>query len=119
MQEDKGTPMYQTIHRTMENYNGWTNRETWAVMLHINNDQWLLETALDYARQEVAGHDSGEEINSYHLGQTIKNWIEDDLLTLENIAGNEDLFLMLTDIGSLFRVNWQEVADSLLEGLTQ
>lgn len=101
-----------------EDYNGWTNRETWAVMLHINNDQWLLETALDYAK--IALHQEEKDgLTSYVLGETIKNWIEDDLLTLENIAGNEDLFLMLTDIGSLFRVNWQEVADSLLEGLTQ
>jgi len=97
-----------------EEYNGWTNRETWAAALHINNDQWLQETALDYVRQEVEGHDEGEEINSYYLGQTLRGWIEDDLLTLENIAGNEGLFNMLTDIGSFYRVNWQEIADAFL-----
>jgi hypothetical protein len=95
-------------------YNGWTNRETWATALHINNDQWLQETALDYVRQEVEGHDEGEEINSYYLGQTLRGWIEDDLLTLENIVGNEGLFNMLTDIGSLYRVNWREIAEAFL-----
>jgi hypothetical protein len=97
-----------------QEYQGWTNRETWATMLHIDNDQVLLETALDYARQEVEGHDKGEEINPYYLGETIKSWIEDDLLTLENIAGNQGLWLMLTDIGSLYRVNWREIAENLL-----
>ena len=97
-----------------DQYNGWSNRETWATALHINNDQYLYETANDYTRQEVEGHDEGEEINSYYLGQTLRSWIEDDLLTLENISGNQGLFSMLTDIGSLYRVDWTEIAESYL-----
>jgi hypothetical protein len=98
----------------IEEHNGWTNRETWATALHINNDQSLQEIAQDYTRQEIEGHDKGEEINPYYLGQTLRYWIEDDLLTLENISGNQGLFSMLTDIGSLYRVNWTEIADSFL-----
>ena len=98
----------------MEEYNGWTNRETWATMLYIDNDQWLQETALNYAREEVQGHDEGEEINPYHLGETIKNWIEEELLTLENVSEIRGLWLMLTDIGSLYRVNYKEIAEALL-----
>ena len=98
----------------MEDYNGWSNRETWATMLHVDNDQVLYEIARDYAKQEIEGHDEGEEINTYYLGQTLKSWIEDDLLTLENISGNQGLWLMLTDIGSLYRVNWEEIAENLL-----
>ena len=98
-----------------QGYEGRSNRETWATALHIDNDQALLEIALDYARQEIEGHDKGEEINSYHLGETLKHWIEDDLLTLENISGNHPLWLMLTDIGSLYRVNWRELADHYLD----
>ena len=97
-----------------QDYNGWSNRETWATALWINNDQALYEIAQDYTKQELEGHDSGEEINPYYLGETIRNWIEEDLLTLENIAGNKELFAMLTDIGSLYRVNWREIADSFL-----
>lgn len=97
-----------------QDYNGWTNRETWATMLHIDNDQWLQETALNYAREEVQGHDKGEEINPYHLGETIKNWIEEELLTLENVSEIHGLWLMLTDIGSLYRVNYREIAEALL-----
>jgi hypothetical protein len=97
-----------------QEYNGWTNRETWATALHINNDQWLQETAIDYAKQELNGHDEGEEINPRFLGDTLESWITEDLLTLENIAGNQGLYSMLTDIGSLYRVNWYELAESFL-----
>ena len=102
-----------------ETYSGWTNRETWATKLHLDNDQYLNENAWEYIREEIAGHDKGEEINAYHLGQTLRNWVENDLLTLENISvANSDgewLWLMLTDIGSLYRVNWREIAQAYLD----
>lgn len=100
-------------------YNGWTNRETWATMLHIDNDQWLQETAMDYAKTALEEHEPEEEGDISEaidcLEDTIQNWIEEDLLTLENVAGNQGLWLMLTDIGSLYRVNWREIAQSLIE----
>jgi hypothetical protein len=97
-----------------QEYNGWSNRETWATALHINNDQYLYENARDYTKEELAGHNQDEAINPYFLGEVLQNWIEGDLLTLENISGNFGLFNMLTDIGSLYRVNWREIADSFL-----
>lgn len=115
MKEEQVTPMYETIHRTMENFNGWNNRETWAAKLWIDNDQALYEIARQYTLEEIQGHDEGEEINAYDLGQTLKSWIEDDLLTLENIAGNQELFNMLTDIGSLYRVDWREIAQAFID----
>jgi hypothetical protein len=99
-----------------EEYNGWSNRETWAMKLHLDNDQALNDYAWEYARQ---WEEAREEKSVYELGETLKNWIEEDLLTLENIAGNRDLWLMLTDIGSLYRVNWQEIAQTYAEELAQ
>lgn len=120
MQENmQMTPMAKTIYNAMESFNGWSNRETWAAALWIDNDQWLLETALDYAKQEIDGHDEGEEINPYYLGEALKYWLQDDLLTLENIAGNQSLFNMLTDIGSLYRVDWRELGQHYLEQLRE
>ena len=104
---------------TTEEFNGWSNRETWATALWISNDQVLYEIARDYARIALQDERDGEELNSYYLGETLKSWIEDDLLTLENIAGNRDLWLMLTDIGSLYRVNWREIAQGYLDELVK
>lgn len=99
-----------------ENYNGWTNRETWATKLHLDNDETLNDWAWEYARK---WEEAREERSTYELGQDLKNWVEDDLLILENIAGNRDLWLMLTDIGSLHRVNWLEIAQAYAEELAQ
>ena len=36
-----------------EEYNGWTNRETWATALHINNDQGLYEAVQEIKFQQL------------------------------------------------------------------
>lgn len=100
-----------------QDYNGWSNRESWATALHIDNDQALLEIALDYAREEEREHAEDEsEMDARNcLANVLEYWITQDLLTLENISGNRPLWGMLTDIGSLYRVNWRELADHYLD----
>jgi hypothetical protein len=102
-----------------QEYQGWSNRETWAAALWIGNDQVLHEIARDYASITLQNGEDSDGLNSYYLGETLKNWIEEDLLTLENISGNRDLWLMLTDIGSLYRVNWREIAEGYLSELKE
>ena len=98
-----------------EEYNGWRNRETWATMLHVDNDEALLEIAMDYARTARQQHEEEEAEAIYCLEDTLQYWITEDLLTRENIAGNEGLWMMLSDIGSLYRIEWREIAESLME----
>lgn len=101
-------------------FNGWSNRETWAMNLWIENEYALNETACEYARTEVEGHDKAEAINPYFLGESLKNYFEEDLFTFENVSKNKDLFNMLTDIGSLYRINWFEIAESYIsDALTE
>lgn len=97
----------------MEDYNGWTNRETWATNLWIENDRGLYEFAIGYAKEELQEHIKDEKNDNaiYCLADILENCITEDLLNLENIKGNQALFNMLTDIGSLYRVNWKEIAE--------
>lgn len=105
-----------------QEYNGWTNRETWATMLHIDNDQGLQEIAMDYAKTAREEHREDDSENPeanislavYCLEETLKNWIEGEVLDFENVNQNYAAFTMLTDIGSLYRVNYREIADSLM-----
>lgn len=79
---------------TADTYNGWTNRETWAMHLWLTNDE-----------------------HAYHLfrGQSAMALAEH--FTEECSAPSLDGFYLqvLQDVGSLYRVNWQEIAAALAE----
>ena len=103
-----------------DDYNGWHNRETWATMLHIDNDRVLYETAMDYARTAMESHKDEEKWDViYCLEDTLMTWITEDLLTRENIAGDEGLWMMLSDIGSLYRIDFGEMAENLISRIKE
>ena len=97
-----------------EEFNGWTNRETWAMNLWLENDEGIYNEMNELTREEIKGHDEGEAINPYYLGERLQEWVE-ALFDYENVIHNRDLFLMLTDVGSLYRVNWREIATYRLD----
>lgn len=97
-----------------EKYNGWTNRETWAVSLHINNSESF------QAHTRWAAHTAkGAPYPELTLADTLKDWIEglSEDVYAPGPAGEPDreLCAMFGDIGSLWRVNWREIAANLLE----
>ena len=109
--------------QTIETYNGWTNRETWAVSLHLNNDEGLyydlariLEEAfledVDGSTREgwISGVSSAED--------SLSEWVE-EILSFgywEDLGGMpRGIQLMKEDVGSLWRVNWREIVEAELE----
>jgi hypothetical protein len=95
-------------------YNGWSNRETWATKLWIDNDEGLYIYA-----NNMAG-DYGSE-DKRELADSLEEWIT-ELLDMEQVftappAQRKTLIMMSSDIGSLYRVNWYEIAESLLSEL--
>ena len=82
-----------------DNYNGWANRETWALMLWIENDQGLSE----WAREIAPGGETA-----------VKEWVETLLtphLYREEFGSemSEELSMMASDVGSLWRIDWDEI----------
>jgi hypothetical protein len=108
---------------TIETYNGWTNRETWAVSLHLNNDEGLyydlariLEEAFleDLDRETREGWISG--VSS--AVDSLSEWVEEILSFSyweENGGMPRGIQLMKEDVGSLWRVNWREIVEAELE----
>jgi len=90
---------------TETTYEGWTNRETWATMLHINNDEGLLNPLKEVAQLHENLNDMADEIEAF-IGE---------VLVFDNISTNRNAFMMLQDIGSLYRVNWREIAETFIE----
>lgn len=93
-----------------EEYQGWKNRETWAMALWLDNDQGLYEESRQIVRVAV------EERNMLYDGaDKLKDWVEElaaDACECEGGKRSEELCNMFQDIGSLWRVDWEEVAES-------
>jgi hypothetical protein len=93
-----------------EEFNGWTNRETWAVALHFDNNGELYKIK----NKALA--------NLSHLDNDQKVFILDRILreTIENCTDRANMpknYDILKDIGSIWRVNWREIAQNEVDEL--
>ena len=99
-----------------DGYNGWTNYETWLVKLWIDNDQGSQEHWLEAARgcAEDAAADAPwtkAERARFTLADELKDAYEDAAF---DQVGTQGVFTDLLT-GALGRVEWAEIAASLLE----
>jgi len=100
-----------------ETYSGWTNRETWAFMLWINNDEGLQSWAHEYVGAYVEGE--GEDSRTYSASQALEQFA-DIMFTrggyVEHFGDSwpDALADIAEDIGSLYRINYYECAASVL-----
>lgn len=86
------------------------NRETWAASLHLNNDEWLYETARQAVRQAVRqGNNTGEALESFY-----EELLDDARDGHYGTPAPEIITRMEREVGSAWRVDWQHVADSLM-----
>ena len=104
-----------------EEYNGWKNRETWATNLWLENDEGLYNEVLDMTKQAL----TEDRLNATRvLADSMKEWLEtllDFRAYRETYGGEmgEGLQTMRDDIGSLYRVDYWEVAGYWLEKLSE
>ena len=100
-----------------ENYQGWTNRETWAFMLHINNDQGLYNETNERAREYLS---TGDVLSDYDLGKAVVDYWDDGLGNWADDFGTplpEALAMFRNEVGSWWRVNYTEVGAAVRESL--
>jgi hypothetical protein len=87
-----------------EEFNGWTNRETWAVALYFDNIGDLYKVKKKAVKD--LSHLEGDD-KLYILSRVLCE-------TIENAVSKSSIFRnyeMAQDIGSLWRVNWREIAE--------
>lgn len=97
-----------------ENYNGWKNTETWALALNIDSDEGLHDMFTELVRDM-----DGEP--AWMIQDAIKLRVESLLIrsAYEDEYGDTQpaaLTAMAEDVGSLWRVEWSEIRESLEEG---
>ena len=103
-----------------DEYNGWANRETWAFLLHIDNDQSLYDMSREYVGSAVAHEIPGYRTDT--AADALKTWAETLFTRAGYVAEFGDswpdgLADTAEDIGSLWRVDWHEAAQSIMEDL--
>ena len=83
-------------------YQGWTNYETWAVSLWLDNDEGLYYEVRELARRVRGKH------KLYDLADALEQLVEDNAPDLgATLYGN-----LLTH--AMAQANWREIAEHLL-----
>jgi hypothetical protein len=103
-------------------FNGWANYETWAVALHLGNDQstqwyWAEQAEACYRDAVAADPDDRREDWTHAAAVALADLLKDEVdndEACETLAGCS----LYTDLlrGALGEVNWYEVAAHLVEG---
>jgi len=92
-----------------ETYNGYTNRETWAMALWLSNTEQYYHAAREVLAQEYEYKCLRDD--------ALKDWV-DDVLNPAHYANDrltEELESWRDDFGSMWRVDWPEVVESLTD----
>ena len=91
-----------------ENYNGWENRETWAVKLHWDNNsrdqEYFSGLASEFKKSDKSVHEFSEEL--FNIAEEIFDSV------IMQAQGTREAKLFVADVGSLWRVNWREIAQA-------
>ena len=87
--------------REGQGYNGWVNFETWAVDLHLNNEQGS-HNALREMAQEAE--------DTYQAAQVIRDWVED----MNPLIEDSSMFASLLN-AALREVEWNDIAKKARE----
>ena len=111
-----------------DKYNGWTNRETWAFDMHLSNDEGRYNYAMATARDIVADTEgSGDGVltpaGSRRAVRRMADFLESYLVDVreavffppQRATGAENDRLMLADVGSVWRVNYDEIAKNWID----
>ena len=103
-------------------YNGWTNYETWAVALWINNDQSTQQMWHNRAMRALSEAKPSDvwtqpQAAQYGLADELKSGAdEDNPLTEDGVQPS-----VYTDLlgAALSEVNWNEIARHLIEAVQE
>lgn len=90
-----------------ETYNGWSNRETWAIHLWLTSYEEAYRWARDLVR-EAGGTADG--ILQDEIAQAVWTFLDGGkpiIFSHKFLAG------MIWDVGSFWRVDWNEVTEAL------
>jgi len=100
-----------------EEYNGWSNRETWAVNLHLSNNEGDYSYMLELANDALDMYEE-TEAQVGHLAYAIETHCDDIVYSVthpEDGAATDEARMFVADVGSLWRVDFYDIAERWLQ----
>lgn len=102
-----------------DTYNGWTNRETWAIQLHLGNNEGDYRLATEKAQGFVAAYEDDDAPETregaiFDMANWIEEWTReafDSVLYPEDGPPTEEARLLISDVGSFWRADFYEIAE--------
>lgn len=94
-------------------HEGWSNYETWAVQLWIDNTEWTYEQRREMARETLRAADFAAAADGF--GERIKNWVEDNRPRFDETSSTA--VGLWTDLlnAAVSEVDWDEIARAWLD----
>lgn len=114
-----------------DEYNGWANRETWALQLHLTNDHGLYLATQERVASAmgditVGGYPlwcaNSEDEARYRVnaaGVAVNEYWDELTDPDEGLMTAEAILSMVRDIGSEYRVDWDEIGAAWLTDVTE
>lgn len=98
-------------------YEGWSNRETWAYKLWIDNEQDLYEEVKNQVNKimkntNLATKNLDSEI--HELTEYLKNLCDEIKELAKESKSNVTLQNIVDDLGSTWRIDYREIAETLI-----
>ena len=99
-----------------EKYNGWTNRETWTVKLHWDNNEGDYRFFTDEAKRFKKEGKSAFEFAEFLEEQAEE--IQEQVINNPEQA-TQEAKMFIQDTGSLWRVDWREIAEAYFQDIEE
>lgn len=110
-----------------QGYNGWKNYETWAAHLWITNDQGSYYAARELTEEALAEEDAKADAGEMAaprsaVADALSGWIEE--LVIDPLAkgvSGYNVGGLAVDLlrGAFGSIDWFEVADAMIEDVTE
>ncbi len=94
--------------RKKADYEGWSNYETWALALWVDNDQGLHEMVIEEGVR-LLGTEAGEDDIKYKLGA----WLKDQVGEMNPLSGEASMFSDLLS-GAISEIDFREAAEHFI-----
>lgn len=95
-------------------YNGWTNYETWLANIWLSNDQWTVDFLADTWNDQLMPDAIEQELNDADLVELMAHLVSNTLEELTETGTGASLASDLIN-AALGEVNTREIAHALIE----